>query len=75
MTASSQTMPGPPPNRRGIVGPLLALIGTAIAIAVIVALIVTWPGHGNGSAQTGASAAPAKHGGNPPAAPAAAFKP
>jgi hypothetical protein len=44
MAASPQTMPAPPPSQRRMFGPLLALIGTAIAIAVIVDLIVTWPG-------------------------------
>ena len=75
MPASSQTMPALPPNRRGIVGQWFALIGALIAIAVIVALIVTWPDHGDSSPQaSGQTPAPAKQGGKTPAT-AAAVKP
>jgi hypothetical protein len=58
------------------VGQWFALIGAAIAIAVVVALIVTWPDHGDSSTKAGASpAAAAKQSGKRPAARAAAFKP
>jgi hypothetical protein len=75
MTASSQMMPALPPNRRGVVGQWFALIGAAIAIAVVVALIVTWPDHGDSSTKAGAGPAAAKQSGKHPAARAAAFKP
>jgi hypothetical protein len=75
MTASSQTMPALPPNRRGVVGQWFALLGAAIAIAVIVALIVTWPDHDDSSTKAGATPAPAKQSGKQPAVRAAAFKP
>jgi hypothetical protein len=74
MPASSQTMPTLPPNRRGIVGQWFALIGAAIAIAVIVALIVTWPDHGDSSPPAAdQTPTPAKQAGKAPAA--AAVKP
>jgi hypothetical protein len=69
MPASSQTMPALPPNRRGIVGQWFALIGAAIAIAVIVALIVTWPDHGDSAPKaSGQTHTPAKQAGKSPAA-------
>ena len=37
------------PNRRGVVGQWLALVGAVIAIAATVVLLVTWPGHENSS--------------------------
>jgi hypothetical protein len=56
------------------VGQWLALIGAAIAIAVIVALIVTWPDHRDSSPQAASQTpAPAKQAGKTPAA--AAVKP
>jgi hypothetical protein len=42
-------MPALGPNRRGILGQWFALVGAVIAIAAIVALIVTWPDHGHGT--------------------------
>jgi hypothetical protein len=74
--AATQSMPVSPPNRRGIVGQLFVLVGAAIAIAVIVALIVTWPDHGD-SSQSAVSPppAPAKEAGKSPAQAAAAIKP
>jgi hypothetical protein len=75
MSASPQTVPAVPPDRRGLVGLSFALIGAAIAIAVIVALIVTWPGHDDSSpSAAGPSPAPAKQAGKAPAH-AAALKP
>jgi hypothetical protein len=68
MAASSETMPALPPNRRGMVAQWFALIGAAIAIAVIVALIVTWPDHGDSSPKAaGQTHAPAKQAGKSPA--------
>jgi hypothetical protein len=49
------------PKRAGGVGQWFALAGAAVAIAVIVALILTWPDHGGGSVSaTGAAPAAAK---------------
>jgi hypothetical protein len=39
-----------PPNRRGVVAQGFVLVGAAIAVAVIVVLIVTWPHHSKDSA-------------------------
>ena len=76
MPASPQTLPALPPNRRGLVSLWFALIGAAIAIAVIVALIVTWPGHDDSSpSAAGPSPAPAKQAGKARAQAAAALKP
>jgi hypothetical protein len=76
--AATQSMPVLPPNRRGIVGQLFVLVGavSGIAIAVIVALIVTWPDHGD-SSQSAVSPppVPAKQAGKSPAQAAAAIKP
>jgi hypothetical protein len=73
--AASQTMPALPPNRRGVVGQWIVLAGAAIAIAVIVALIVTWPDHDTGSqGAAGPSAGPAKEAGKTPSQ-AAAVRP
>jgi hypothetical protein len=75
--AASQSMPVLPPNRRGIVGQWFVLVGAAIAIAVIVTLIVTWPDHDNNSqSSVSPTAVPAKQAGKSPTqAAAAAIKP
>jgi ribosomal protein S18 acetylase RimI-like enzyme len=44
-----QAMPTLRPTRRGVVGLWFALVGAVVAVAVVVALIVTWPHHGHGS--------------------------
>jgi hypothetical protein len=41
-------------TRRGIVGFWIASVGAVVAIAVVVALIVTWPHHGDSSTRTDA---------------------
>ena len=64
MAASPSAVAGA--NKRGAVAQLLALIGAAIALAVVVALIVTWPDGGGSSSGTAAPAA--KHGLKPAAA-------
>ena len=65
MAASSPTAIGA--NRRGAVGQWLALLGVAIAVAAVVALIVTWPGHGDGES-SGAAPPAAKQALEPAAA-------
>jgi hypothetical protein len=46
--AESHTMPAMRPgNQRGGPGQWLALAGTAVAVAVVVALLVSWPSHGS----------------------------
>ena len=35
-------------NRRGAIGLCFAVLGAAIALAAVIALIVTWPDHGDG---------------------------
>jgi hypothetical protein len=74
--AASQTMPVIRPNRRGIVAQWFALVGAAIAIGVIVALIVTWPDHGD-SSDRGPAQGPAatKHAGQALTPASAAVKP
>ena len=47
----TQAVSGLRPTRRGTVGLWFALIGVAVAIAVIVALLVTWPNHDGNSAR------------------------
>jgi hypothetical protein len=64
MAASPSTGIGA--NKRGAAGQLLALIGAAIALAVVVALIVTWPAGGGSS--SGAPSPAARHGLKPAAA-------
>ena len=62
----THAMPGLRPTRRGILGLWFGLVGAAVALAAVVALIVTWPDQGHGSpADTGATSA--KRIGMPPA--------
>jgi hypothetical protein len=57
-------MPTLRPSRRAIVGRWFALVGAMVAIAVVVALIVTWPDHGDNSArELGVNPAAAKQDG------------
>jgi hypothetical protein len=64
------------PNRRGVVAQWFALVGAVIAIGVIVALIVTWPDHGDSSAREPAqSPAATNHAGQALTPASAAVKP
>jgi hypothetical protein len=49
------------------VGQWIALLGAAIAVAAVIALIVTWPGHGDGGS-SGAAPPAAKRALEPAAA-------
>jgi hypothetical protein len=69
--SATQAMPSLRPTRRGTLGLWFALVGLAIALAVVVALIVTWPDHGHGSAADTGTSSSAKRISMPPAPPAA----
>jgi hypothetical protein len=57
MSSASETMSALPPNRRRAVAQWFVLLGAAIAIAVIVALIATWPHHTSAGASNPSPAA------------------
>jgi hypothetical protein len=61
MASASESMPVLPPNRRGLVAQWFVLVGAAIAIAVIVTLIVTWPDGNSSQRPTLSAPAAAKH--------------
>jgi hypothetical protein len=53
----------------------IVLVGAAVAVGVIVALIVTWPHHTGSSASTGGPSPAAKQAQKSQAQPAAPLKP
>jgi hypothetical protein len=75
MGSASETMTALPPNRRGVVAQWIVLVGAAVAVGVIVALIVTWPHHTGSSASTGGPSPAAKQAQKSQAQPAAPLKP
>ena len=75
MASASETVSALPPNRRGAVAQWFVLLGAAIAIAVIVALVATWPHHTKGAGASNPSPAAAKQVDRSQAAAAAALKP
>jgi hypothetical protein len=73
MASASETVSALPPNRRGAVAQWFVLLGAAIAIAVIVALVATWPHHTSTASHP--SPAAAKQADRSQSAAAAALKP
>jgi hypothetical protein len=68
--SSTHGVPALHPKRR-IVGLWVGVVGALICVAVIVALIVTWPDHGHGAVRVGVDPAAVKQQGNGDASDAA----
>ena len=75
MASAPETTPALPPNRRAAVAQWFVLLGATIAVAAIVALIVTWPHHTKSASASNPSPAAAKQADRSQSAAAAALRP